>query len=476
MTFAEPVAASHFSFLRGASPPSAMVATAQALGMRGIGLADRNTVAGVVRAHQAWKQIGGLGSGFRLVVGARLVFADGTPEVVAYPTTRRGWGRLTKLLTLGNRRAEKGDCVLNLADLLDHAEDLALIAMDGDAALLAKLREVAPQLWLAATMPRAGRDARRLAKRMALARAVRVPLIATNDALYARPDDRPLHDVVTCIREGLSVQTAGRVLAANAERHLKPPAEMERLFAACPAAVAATQDLFDAIGFTLDELVYQYPHEPVPKGWEPQGWLEHLVGEGARQWFPEGLPQAYREVLAEEFRLIREKGYACYFLTVHDIVRFARSLTPPILCQGRGSAANSLVCYFLGVTPIDPVREKLLFSRFLSEERDEPPDIDVDFEHERREEVIQYIYGKYGRERAALAATVICYRTRSALRDLCRALEIEADFSGLCIHQERNIFVVIRGVHHHQKVFFAQPINHQIVVGDTVLVKQISVM
>ncbi|MGH6785897.1 MAG: PHP domain-containing protein, partial [Novosphingobium sp.] len=368
--FAEPVAASHFSFLRGASPPATMVATAQALGMAGIGIADRNTLAGVVRAHGAWKQVGGPssgggGSGFRLIVGARLVFADGTPEVVAYPATRRGWGRLTKLLTLGNRRAEKGDCILGLPDLLGHAEDLALIAMDGDAALLAKLREVAPQLWLAATMPRAGRDTRRLAQRIALARAVRIPLIATNDALYACPDDRPLHDVVTCIREGLTVQTAGRVLAANAERHLKPPAEIERLFAACPGAVAATQELFGGIDFTLDQLVYQYPHEPVPKGWEPQGWLEHLVEQGSLERFAEGMPQAYRAVLAEEFRLIREKGYACYFLTVHDIVRYARSLSPPILCQGRGSAANSLVCYFLGVTPIDPVQEKLLFSRFL---------------------------------------------------------------------------------------------------------------
>ncbi len=427
MSFAEPVAASHFSFLRAASPPMAMVATAHALGMNGIGLADRNTVAGVVRAHQAWKQLGGAGSGFRLIVGARLVFADGTPDVVAYPTTRRGWGRLTRLLTLGNRRAEKGDCILNLPDLLGHAEDLALIAMDGDAALLAKLREVAPHLWLAATMPRAGRDARRLAQRMALAREARLPLIATNDALYAHPDDRPLHDVVTCIREGLTVQTAGRVLAANAERHLNPPAEMERLFSACPGAVAASQDLFGAIGFTLDELVYQYPHEPVPPGWEPQGWLEHLVGEGAKAWFPEGLPPPYREVLAEEFRLIREKGYACYFLTVHDIVRFARSLSPPILCQGRGSAANSLVCYFLGVTPIDPVREKLLFSRFLSEERDEPPDIDVDFEHERREEVIQYIYARYGRDRAGIAATVIHYRQRSAIREVGKALGLTED-------------------------------------------------
>ncbi|TCM22186.1 DnaE-like error-prone DNA polymerase [Novosphingobium sp. PhB165] len=425
--FLEAVAASNFSFLRGASHAQLMVARAHALGMTGIGIADRNTVAGVARALKAWRELGGAGSGFRLLVGARLVFADGTPDVVAYPTTRHGWGRLTRLLTLGNRRAEKGECTLHLPDLLDHAQDMALIAMDGDATLLETLRTATPYLWLAATMPRAGRDARYLKQRMTLSARTGVPLIATNDALYASPDDRPMQDVLTCIREGLTVQTAGRRLAANAERHLKPPAEMARLFLACPEAIAATQDLQDCIHFTLDQLVYQYPREPVPEGWEPQSWLEHLVMEGARKRFGDRLPDGYREVLDEEFSLIRDKKYACYFLTVHDIVNHARTREPPILCQGRGSAANSLVCYLLEITPIDPVQEKLLFSRFLSGERNEPPDIDVDFEHERREEVIQYVYKRYGRDRAGIAATVIRYRQRSAIREVGKALGLTED-------------------------------------------------
>ena len=426
-TFAEPVAATAFSFLHGASHPAEMVARAQALGMGGIGIADRNSVAGVVRAHVAWKDLGGLGSGFRLIVGARLVFADETPDIVAYPVDRAGWGRLTRLLTLGNRRAEKGECTLHLADLLAHAEGLALIAMDAAADLLARLRAATPHLWLAATMPRAGRDARELARRKTLSAATGVPLVATNDALYATPDCRPLHDVMTCIREGRMVRTAGRLLAPSAERHLKAPAEMARLFAACPQAIAATQDLFATIAFTLDDLRYEYPHEPVPAGHTAQGWLEELVERGGRARFPDGLPATYRAMLDEEFHLIALRGYAPYFLTVHDVVAHARSLDPPILCQGRGSAANSLVCYFLGITPVDPVKEKLLFSRFLSEERDEPPDIDVDFEHERREEVIQYIYQRYGRERAGIVATVIHYRQKSTLREVGKALGLTED-------------------------------------------------
>ena len=427
MTFVEPVTATAFSFLRGASHPGEMVARAHALGMAGIGVADRNTVAGVVRAHVAWKQPGLRDSGFRLLTGTRLVFADGTPDVVAYPVDRPGWGRLTRLLTTGNRRAEKGECLLNLPDLLDHAEGLALIAMDGSPTLLATLREAAPHLWLAAAMPRAGSDTRELARRMALSAETQVPLIATNDALYAGPECRPLHDVMTCIREGTNIHAAGRRLAANAERHLKPPAEMARLFARCPDALASGADLLDAVRFTLDELEYEYPHEPVPPGQTPQGWLEHLVEQGGRKLFPAGLPDEYRRTLDEELRLIRGKNYATYFLTVHDIVAHARSLSPPILCQGRGSAANSLVCYFLGVTPIDPVKATLLFSRFLSEARNEPPDIDVDFEHERREEVIQYIYRRYGRERAGIAATVIHYRQRSAIREVGKALGLTED-------------------------------------------------
>ncbi|MBC7159530.1 MAG: error-prone DNA polymerase, partial [Porphyrobacter sp.] len=394
--------------------------------------------AGVVRAHGAWREIGEQPSlfrpegfrpeDFRLAVGARLVFADGTPDIIAYPATRHGWGRLTRLLTLGNRRAQKGDCTLHLADLLDHADDLLLIAPGRDPALLGRLAEACPgAVWLAATMHRTGADARRLAEAQALGAACGLPLIATNDALYDTPQARVLQDVVTCIREGTTLHQAGKRLLANAERHLKSPAEMARLFRTCPAAIAATTDLLSRIAFTLDQLRYDYPHEPVPAGWQPQDWLEHLVMEGGRARFPDGLPQPYLTVLAEEFRLVRLKQYAPYFLTVHDIVRHARSLDPPILCQGRGSAANSLVCYFLGITSVDPVRERLLFSRFLSEERDEPPDIDVDFEHERREEIMQYIYARYGRERAGIAATIIHYRPRSTIREAGKVLGLTED-------------------------------------------------
>ncbi|MCY1672591.1 error-prone DNA polymerase [Novosphingobium sp. SL115] len=426
--FAELIAATNYSFLRGASHPAQMVARAHALGMAGIGIADRNTVAGVVRAHVAWREVGGLASGFRLAVGARLVFADNTPDIVAYPATLAGWGRLTRLLTLGNRRAEKGDCTLYLTDLLDHADDLLLIATGQDRAVLERLAEARPgTVWLAVMMQRGGADARRLAEAQALGVSCGVPLLATCDALYDHPDARPLHDILTCIREGVTIAEAGRRLLANAERHLKPNTEMARLFCHHPEALAASADILSRIEFTLDHLQYEYPHEPVPEGWQPQAWLEHLVQEGGRTLFPGGLPEAYRAVLDQEFALIRQKNYAFYFLTVHDIVRHARSLDPPILCQGRGSAANSLVCYFLGITSIDPVHEKLLFSRFLSEQRDEPPDIDVDFEHERREEIMQYIYARYGRERAGIAATVIHYRPRSALREVGKALGLTED-------------------------------------------------
>ncbi len=431
--FAEAIAATNYSFLRGASHPAEMVHRAHTLGMAGIGIADRNSVAGVVRAHMAWREVGGPKGEFRLVVGARLVFADGTPDIIAYPATKTGWGRLTRLLTLGNRRATKGDCILYLGDLLDHADDLLLIVTGQDIgapdrAVLEQLAAARPgAVWLAASMHRSGADARRLASLQQVSAETGIALIATNDALYARPEARPLHDILTCIREGVTIRTAGKLLCVNAERHLKPPQEMARLFRACPEALMATNDLFARISFTLDDLRYHYPHEPVPDGWTPQGWMEHMVMTEAHRRYPEGLPENWRRTIEEEFRLIRLKQYAPYFLTVHDIVRHARSLDPPILCQGRGSAANSVVCYLLGITSVDPVTNKLLFSRFLSEERDEPPDIDVDFEHERREEIMQYIYARYGRERAGIAATVIHYRPRSTIREVGKALGLTED-------------------------------------------------
>jgi error-prone DNA polymerase len=434
MLYAELAAATNFSFLRGASHPAEMVAQAIALGMAGIGIADRNTVAGVVRAYIALRDAREMAEAegrslpdFRLVVGARLVFADGTPDIIAYPATRHGWGRLTRLLTTGNLRAKKGECILTRADLLECLDDLLLVVMPGaDAALLGALREAAPgRVWLGAVMGRQGRDARLLARAQGLAQASGVPLIALNDALYAAPDARPLHDILTAIRLKTTVREAGRALAANAERHLKSPAEMARLFAAAPGALAETQRFLARIAFSLDQLKYEYPHEPVPYGWDPQDWLEHMVMEAAHTRYGAELPDKAKRLIAEEFTLIRQENYAHYFMTVHDIIRYARE--QGILCQGRGSAANSIVCFLLGVTSVDPMEHDLLFSRFMSTERKEPPDIDVDFEHERREEVMQYIYRRYGRERAGIAATVIHYRPRSAVREVGKALGLSED-------------------------------------------------
>lgn len=435
--FAELVAATNYSFLRGASHPHEMVGQAMALGMPAIGIADRNTVAGVVRAYVALRDCNeearekGLGeTPFRLVVGARLVFSDGTPDIVVYPATRLGWGRLTRLLTLGNLRGKKGECILLLDDLLDHCRDLLLIVMASpeDAPMLGRLKAACPEsVWIGATMPRQGKDRRHLAALMRLAAQTRLPLLATNDALYATPDQRPLHDVLTCILEKTRIEDAGRRLEANAERHLKAPAEMKRLFRDCAEAVTETEAFLSRIEFTLDDLKYEYPHEPVPEGWEPQEWLEHLVLEAAHKRYPEGLPPKLVKLLDEEFAVIRARKYAYYFLTVHDLVAFARAQDPPILCQGRGSAANSAVCFLLGITSVDPVKYDLLFSRFVSEERGEPPDIDVDFEHERREEVMQYVYKRYGRHRAGIAATVIHYRPRSAVREVGKVLGFTED-------------------------------------------------
>ncbi len=470
--YAELVAATNFSFLRGASSAVDLVLTSILLGQAGLGIADRNTVAGVVRAWGALKELreGGVlppvkqrvGSGpgeyrfeitplspteaeaealgalaqararnFRLVTGARLAFADGTPEIIAYPENRAGWGRLCRLLTTGNRRAQKGECHLTLDDLLSDTRDLLLIVMPARdatplAALLPRLHEAAPgATWLGATMPRRGDDRRRLAGLKGIADRANVPLLATNDALYADPRQRDVQDILTCIRMGKTLESAGRLLEANAERHLKRPAEMAHLFADCPEAIVETQNLLARVAFDLGQLTYEYPDEPVPPGKDAQEWLEELAFRHAATRYPAGLPEKVERLLNAELALIRKLDYARYFLTVHDIVRVAND--KGILCQGRGSAANSAVCYVLGITAVDPVEVNLLFARFISEERKEPPDIDVDFEHERREEIIQHIYWRYGRERAGIVATVIHYRPKSAIREVGKVLGLSED-------------------------------------------------
>jgi error-prone DNA polymerase len=470
ISYAEPVAATNFSFLRGASPGPNLVMTALLLGQSGLGIADRNTVAGVVRAWSALRdlredgvlapekireggspgeyiwvenpafadlpftlpQLQAMAKSFKLATGSRLVFADGTPDIVAYPANRAGWGRLCRLLTVGNLKTEtKGECILTLDDLLNDARDLLLIIMperrlDGLSDILARLDAAAPgALWLAASMSRRGDDRRRLARLRSIAAPTRTPLIATNDVLYDAPEQRDLQDLLTCIREGTTIDKAGRLLEANAERHLKPPQEMARLFKEAPEAIEEIQHLFGRIEFDLKELKYEYPDEPIPPGWSPQAWLEDLVQKRAEIRYPEGVPEKVRDLLAKELALIGKLDYARYFLTIRQIVDFAENRG--ILCQGRGSAANSAVCYVLGITAVNPAESDVLFERFISTERREPPDIDVDFEHARREEVIQWIYEKYTRDRAGIAATVIHYRPRSAMREAGKALGLTED-------------------------------------------------
>jgi error-prone DNA polymerase len=292
--------------------------------------------------------------------------------------------------------------------------------------VLRRLKGKAPgRVWLGIANGYGGPDERSMAELMSLAKVWNTPLLATNDALYASPENRPLHDILSCVREGVTIAKAGARLEANAERHLKAPPEMAQLHAG--GAMEETNRFLSLIDFDLGQLRYEYPHEPVPAGWEPQAWLEHLVWEAAHVRFGEALPAKVRDTVDKELRFIADRRYAYYFLTVHDVVNFARSQDPPILCQGRGSAANSVVCFLLGVTSVDPIQHDLLFSRFVSADRGEPPDIDVDFEHERREEVMQYIYRRYGRHRAGIAATVIHYRSRSAVREVAKALGMSED-------------------------------------------------
>jgi error-prone DNA polymerase len=496
--YAELQVTTNFSFLRGASHGEELVAQAHALGIAAIAVTDRNTLAGVVRAHVAAKEVG-----LKLIVGARLDLQD-APSLLCLPRDRQAYGRLSRLISEGQMRAKKGACTLDLEDVARHAEGQIFIALapgdwgwrvlsseraareapltadiipfrlkgsplispsplmgeggggaDTSTVVDTPLPNPPPQggrekrkrttdarsfeaelrrmkaalgdspLYLAGSHTYRGDDRARIAALAMLAKRCGTPLVATGDVLYHAPQRRELQDVLTCVREKTTIREAGFKLAANAERHLKAPREMARLFRGHEDAILRTMEIAEGCRFSLDDLKYEYPDEPIPPGKTPQGHLEDLTWEGARWRFPGGIPGKVRGLIERELALIDQLGYAQYFLTVHDIVRFARSRG--ILCQGRGSAANSAVCYCLAVTAVNPTEIDVLFERFISPERREPPDIDVDFEHERREEVIQYIYARYGRDRAGLAATVISYRARSAVRDVGKAMGLSED-------------------------------------------------
>ncbi|MDR3510315.1 MAG: error-prone DNA polymerase [Caulobacteraceae bacterium] len=439
--YAELDCATNFSFLEGGSHAAELVAQARALGLAALGVADRNTLAGVVRAHaQAKKQ------GLPILIGCRLSFLDGA-ELIVYPRDRAAYGRLCRLLSIGKSAIEgadlpdqargvritKGECRLSFDQAAALGEGMIALARApvlADAAFEARLaawRKAWPdELYLAVAPLHRGDDRARLARLSAIAARCGAPMVATNAVLYHHPERRRLQDVLTCIREKTTIDEAGLRLQANAERFLKPAAEMARLFRGHEAALARTVRIAAACRFSLDELSYVYPDEPVPPGKTADQHLRNLAFKGLRRFYPGGAPRKVVELVRRELRLISKLGYAPYFLTVHDIVRHARDELG-VLCQGRGSAANSAVCFCLGVTSVDPTKQDLLFERFISEERSEPPDIDVDFEHERREEVMQYVYARYGRHRAAICATVIHYRPRSAIRDVGKALGLTED-------------------------------------------------
>ena len=465
--YAEIAVTTNYSFLRGASHPKELIETAAKLGHAAIGIADRNTLAGVVRAYAALEEI--KGDKPKLLVGVRLVFVDATPDILAYPVDRVAYGRLCRLLSAGKLRAPKGECYLTFDDLLKWQEGLLLVFLPNPRlkqvsgyapqrfwnqglalqhedmgqiipanftqhdfdygeihTQIRNLHRAAPgRVWLGTSMLHYGDDQRRLRAWQEIAHDTDVPLLATNDVLYHCPDRRELHDVVTCIREHVTLDNAGKLLQANAERHLKSAEEMLVLFRQAPEAVAETIRFANLITFSLDQLKYNYPDEPIPRGKTAQQHLHDLAWQGAAWRYGSVIPDKVRAALEKELALITKMEIAHYFLTVNDIVGFAKSQS--ILCQGRGSAANSAVCYVLGITAVDPMQIDLLFERFISEKRREPPDIDVDFEHERREEVIQNIYKRYGHHRAALAATVICYRPRSAIREAGKVFGLTDD-------------------------------------------------
>jgi error-prone DNA polymerase len=432
MSYTELQVTSNFSFLRGASHPGELVDQAAAYGYRQIAITDRNSVAGIVRGHVAAKA-----KGIRIIPACRLDLIDG-PSLLAFPTNQEAWSRLSSLLTVGNLRAEKGKCDIYKADVYRHSLGMKFIVLP--PAALTPSFDLAPSfrhsldeyrealgsdLYLAASRTYRGDDNKKLYRLSQIAAQMQIPMIATNDVHYHAPFRRELQDILTCVREKCTIQTAGFLLDQNAERHLKPIDEMVRLFRQYPDSIFRTWELAEACQFSLDMLKYVYPEEPGNEGRSPQEQLSFLAWQGARTHFGDYIPEKISSAINHELGFIREMNYASYFLTVYDIVRFARS--QKILCQGRGSAANSTVCFCLGITSVNPTKFDLLFERFISSARNEPPDIDVDFEHERREEVIQYVYQKYGRDRAAIVATVTLERQKGAIRDVGKAMGLSVD-------------------------------------------------
>jgi error-prone DNA polymerase len=431
--YAELDITTNFSFLRGASHPDELIYRAAELGHAAVAITDLNSLAGIVRAHEAAKK-----SEIKLCIGSRLVFTD-APDVLVWPENRAGYAKLCRLLTKGKRRAEKGSCILHLADLLESCEGMMAAlspqridphACDGDVENLARsagrLKEAfGNRLSLAIARLYGPADAKIFGEVESLGRRIGIALLATNQVHYHVEPRRALQDVLTCIRHGCTIQQAGFRRFANGERFLKSPELMHNLFRDRPAALARTIEVVNRCTFSLDELRYEYPTELVPPGKTPADYLAELAWEGAKVRYPQGTPPAVEKQIRHELVLIEQLRIEPYFLTVYDLTRFARSRG--ILCQGRGSAANSAVCYCIGVTAVDPARIDVLFERFVSAARNEPPDIDIDFEHERREEVIQYLYDTYGRERAAMTAEVITYRGRSAVRDVGKAMGLGLD-------------------------------------------------
>lgn len=432
MSYTELQITSNFSFLRGGSHPHELIERAMELGYKEMAITDHNTLAGVVRAHVAAKK-----ASIRLIVGCRLELLDG-PPLLAYPTDKSAYARLSGLLSIGNLRTEKGRCHLYKADVYHYAEGMRFIALpplllneafDFDESYKISLREysnnLGSALYLGTSRSYQANDNKRMYRLRQLSESLSIKLVATNDVHYHEPGRRQLQDVLTCIREKCTIHTAGFHLYQNAERYLKPADEMQRLFKQYPQALEAAREIADSCRFSLDSLEYIYPEEITSCGRTPHQELVMLTWQGANEKFKDGIPEKIAETIRYELEFMERKNYASYFLTVYDFVRFARHNN--ILCQGRGSAANSVVCYCLGITSVDPSKFKVLFARFMSDARDEPPDIDVDFEHERREEVIQYIYQKYGRDRAAIVATVTQVHWKGAIRDVAKAMGLSSD-------------------------------------------------